>query len=118
MKRAWTDVTKVAQPAPAGLVKLAVNGDKVRPIFEPHFEIISDVYGIRAILVHRPLTTLQTIRVLKLFCERFANDPELCRRWNLQSVFCEREWASEQKKRSPMLRPNGVRLAFCEMEAS
>lgn len=84
------------------------------------FELIESGPRIVAILLPVEVSPDQCQVLYKLLCPHrypgrtvaYRLDMDLSKRWNLWGVMCDPDWSSEQKKRVPMFRPHGIKLAF------
>lgn len=80
------------------------------------FDIVIEYGAPVAILCPERISAGQLNNLYLLLPNSALMDDELARRWNLETVLCDPEWARQQKKRVPMLRPRTpvISLAFCD----
>lgn len=81
-----------------------------------HFDIVLELGRPVAIISPLALTHAQINALYCLLPERAVLDHELSRRWNVTHVLADPEWAQQQKKRVPMLRPHAgiISLTFAK----
>jgi hypothetical protein len=66
-----------------------------------------------AAIIPSQITPDQRDTLYALLPSNAAMNLELARRWNMWGVLCNEEWASEQKRRIPMLPPKtAIKLTF------
>jgi hypothetical protein len=76
------------------------------------FELILQYQSPVAAIISEEITDRQLWIIYSFLPSRAYNQPDLAERWQVDRVFSPAEWASEQLRRKPMLKPKGTKLAF------
>ena len=77
-----------------------------------HFTLITEQKSPIAIICDAAISTNHLLRLYQLLPDRAQLAQDLSIRWQSGPVLCCPEWAAAQRKRRPMLKPTGHRLAF------
>lgn len=78
------------------------------------FTLIGDSGKADAIIIDQPVPLRAFYALNGMIGEKFLNHHDLAKRWGAHQVLAEADWARAQRKRKPMLKPKGIRMALLE----